>query len=99
MDYNVIIKPDAEKDINHAVEWYHDQNKNLVLPLLNEIENGIHKITDNPKHFQKRYHEIRIIFTEKFPYGIYYTLEESNIYVHAVLHNKQNPKNFSKRLK
>ena len=99
MDYSLIIKPEAEKDIDQAVEWYQDQDKNLISQLLNEFENGFNKILDNPKHFQKRYHEIRIIFTKKFPYGIYYTLEEGKIYVHAVLHNKQNPKNISKRLK
>ena len=52
MDYSLIIKPEAEKDIDQAVEWYQDQDKNLISQLLNEIENGFTKILDNPKHFQ-----------------------------------------------
>lgn len=99
MNYKLIIKPEAENDLDEAIEWYKEQNENLPSQLLNEVETGLNKIQKYPEHYQKRYKEIRITFTKKFPYGIYYTLENEIIFVHAILHNKQNPKSVSKRKK
>lgn len=97
MAYKLIIKSEAENDLNKAIEWYKEQNEKLPSQLLHEIEDGFNKIQNNPEHYQKRYKEIRIIFTKKFPYGIYYTLEKNTIFVHAVLHNKQHPQNVNIR--
>lgn len=97
MNYKLVIKSEAENDLDEAIKWYKEQSENLSLQLLNEIEETIYKIQKYPEHYQKRYKEIRIIFTRKFPYGIYYTLEEETIFIHAILHNKQNPKSISKR--
>lgn len=99
MEYNLIVKPKAQTDIRKAINWYKDENENLPVILLDKIEESLNKIRENPNHYQKRYHEIRIIFTKKFPYGIYYTLEEDNIYVHAFLHAKRNPSVAEKRIK
>lgn len=99
MEYNLIVKPKAEKDIRVAIDWYKEQIEILSAKLLNEIDESLVKIEKNPEHYQKRYNEIRIVFTKKFPYGIYYAIEENTIYVHAVLHTKQNPKTAEKRIK
>lgn len=99
MNYKLIIKPEAENDLYEAIEWYKEQNENLPSQLLNEVEIGLNNIQKYPEHYQKRYKEIRITFTKKFPYGIYYTLENEIIFVHAILHNKQNPKSVDKRKK
>lgn len=99
MDCKLILKPEAEKDIRKAMAWYNEQNKNLPDILLNIIDESLEKIKEFPEHYQKRYNDIRIVFTKKFPYGIYYTLEENTIFVHAVLHTKQNPTTAEKRIK
>lgn len=99
MEYSLIVKPKAQQDIKKAIEWYKEQSENLPKKLLNKIDESLEKIEKTPEHYQKRYNEIRIVFTKKFPYGIYYTLEENTIFVHAVLHTKQNPKTAEKRVK
>ena len=99
MEYNLIVKPKAENDIKKAIDWYKEQNENLPKKLLDKIDESLEKIQQNPEHYQKRYNEIRIVFTKKFSYGIYYTVEENTIYVHAILHTKQNPKTAEKRVK
>lgn len=99
MDYNLIIKPKAEEDIGETMEWYKEQNENLPEKFLIKIDESLEKIGSNPEHYQKRYGEIRIVFIKKFPYGIYYTAEENTIYIHAVLHTKQNPIIAEKRMR
>ncbi len=91
MAYKVIIKTLAEEEITQAVEWYFNKSVNLAKDLIQEIDDGLNSIKENPLNFQKRYKELRIIFIQRFPYGIYYTIEGNVIFVHAVLHNKQNP--------
>lgn len=91
MAYNLIVKTLAEKDITEAIEWLHQQSENLPKEFLNDIDISLEIIRENPEHFQKRYDHLRIAFTQKFMYGIYYTIEETTIFVHAVLHSKRNP--------
>ena len=91
MDYNLVLKTLAEQDLTQATEWYETQLENFLEDFIDDIDFGLESIKENPEHFQKRYGEIRVVFTRKFPYGIYYTIEESVIFIHAILHTKQNP--------
>ncbi len=91
MAYDLVIKTLAEKDISQAVEWYAKQSQQLLPKLVKSIDNSLESIRENPEHYQKRYEEVRIVFTQKYPYGIYYTVEENTVFVHAILHTKQNP--------
>ncbi len=91
MAYNLILKSVAEQDISKAVEWYAKQAPHLPEEFITAIDYSLNSIKENPKHFQKRYGEVRIVFTERFPYGIYYTIEDDTVFVHAILHTKRNP--------
>ncbi len=91
MGYNLIIKPGAELDITEALEWY-EENTELSPELLNEIDEVLIRIESDPNNFQKRYKEIRIVFTDRFRYGVHYTIEDKTVYVQAVLHTSRKPK-------
>lgn len=91
MGHSLIVKSLAEKDIRGIVEWYADQSEQLPKKFLLKLDAGFDAIIKNPKHFQRRYNEIRIHFLNKFPYGIYYTIEQNTVFVHAVLHTSRNP--------
>ena len=91
MGYNLIIKPGAELDIAEALEWY-EENTELSLELLNEIDEVLIRIASDPNNFQKRYKEITIVFTDRFRYGVHYTIEDQTVYVQAVLHTSRKPK-------
>lgn len=69
-----IIKPKAQHDIREAMEWYKEQSENLPEKLLSKIDESLEKIEKNPEIFQKRYKRIRIVFTKKFPYRIYFNI-------------------------
>ena len=92
MAHKVIIKPGAELDIFEALEWYEKEKEGLSLDFLERLDEELERISKNPEHFQKRYRDIKIVFTKRFPYGIHYTLENDILYVHAVLHMKREPR-------
>ena len=92
MAHKIIIKPGAELDILEALEWYGDEKEALSLDFLEKLDDELNRISQNPEHFQKRYRDVKIVFTRRFPYGIHYTLENDIVYVHAVTHMKRKPK-------
>ncbi|NGF55886.1 type II toxin-antitoxin system RelE/ParE family toxin [Parapedobacter sp. SGR-10] len=98
MIYRLIVKSLAENDIREILEWYINQSEYLPKKFLLELDSGFDTITKNPEYFQKRYNQIRVLFLNKFPYGLYYTIEEDIVFVHAVLHNKRNPLTGIKRV-
>ena len=89
--FELIIKTLAEDDIRDAVDWYSKISSELKQEFVDALEQKFKSLVENPVQYQKRYEEIRVIFTEKFPYGIYFTIESSTVYVHAILHTKRNP--------
>jgi|SRR5690606_24464118 toxin ParE1/3/4 len=91
MAYNLIVKSLAENDIRRIVEWYANQSEQLLSKFLSKLNTGFDSITKNPEHYQKRFNQIRIHFLSKFPYGIYYTIQQDTVFVHAVLHTKRDP--------
>lgn len=76
MEYKIIVKPEAEKELQKALNWYDDQKNGLGIELYIEISDIIDRIKENPNYFQKRYRNFRISFTKRFRYGIHYIVEE-----------------------
>jgi hypothetical protein len=89
MVFKIIVKPEAEKELLTALDWYETKKENLGTDLFFEFSNLIDAIKENLNLFQKRYKEFRIIFTKRFNYGIHYTLEGNTIFIHAILHTSQ----------
>lgn len=92
MGYKLVIKTLAEQDITEALEWYSIHATHLTTQFVEKIEDALKVLQRHPENYQRRYNEVRILFTENFPYGIYYTIEQDTIFIHAVLHTKRNPK-------
>jgi len=92
MAYNIIVKTEAYLDIDQAMTWYQEQKKGLEIELYHEIFDAIDYISEHPKLFQKKYKRFRIRYTDKFQYGIHYTIEKKTVFVHAVLHTAREPR-------
>jgi len=88
MDYSLIVKTLAELDIAEAFEWYTNISEHLPKELMADIDNSLESVKENPEHYQRRYGEVRIVFIIKFPYGIYYTIEENTVFVRCTAHQK-----------
>lgn len=85
-------------DIEAVVLWYEEQRIGLSYDFELCLEAGIDEVLRNPEAFQKRYRNIKIRFISRFPYGIHYITENTEIKVIGVFHTSRSPKNWSKRL-
>lgn len=95
--YSLIIKPLAELDATKAVNWYNNKKAGLGEEFLLVLDAVIHAIERNPKQYQIVYKNIRRVFIQRFPYGIFFVVEENVIYVLAIQHTSRNPKIWKNR--
>ena len=85
----LVLKTNAAIEIENVIAYYALKNKVLAKRIEKEIRFGFKAIVENPESFQCRYFEIRIFWLEKFPYGLYYILGDSEVYIIAFWHNKE----------
>jgi hypothetical protein len=67
MAHRLIIKSGAELEIAEILEWYEKEKEGLALEFLDQLDVELQRISEEPGHFQKRYREIKIVFTKRFP--------------------------------
>ncbi|PHR96254.1 MAG: plasmid stabilization system protein [Leeuwenhoekiella sp.] len=91
MEYKLIVKPEAEQDLVEALEWLYE-NSNVAPDFLQEVDESLQRILKNPYNFQKKYREIRVVYTKRFRYGIHYLIEDTTIFILAFLHTSRRPR-------
>jgi len=101
MSYSVKLLPIAYKDLQEAKKWYNDQREYLGEEFKKAVIAEIDYIKVYPEHYQRKYKELRQSLVSRFPYAIFYLLEESNkrIIIFGVLHTSRNPEIARKRIK
>lgn len=72
MSFSLIVKPEAEKDLHEAYDWYEEQQAGLGESFIQQVDQVFDQLLNNPKSFQKRYKEVRMNFTNQFPFGVHY---------------------------
>ncbi|MDE0154853.1 MAG: type II toxin-antitoxin system RelE/ParE family toxin [Gammaproteobacteria bacterium] len=93
-----IIEPQALSDIKEAAAWYETQCSGLGSEFVWEIDSAIKRVQDNPRFFPEVYRGVRRVLTKKFPYAIYYLLNEKEIRILAALHQSRSDITIASRL-
>ena len=78
-------------DLEIAFDWYENQFPGLGREFLDCIEEKIQKIQDFPKAYPIHHENFRRALVRKFPFSIFYTIEEQLIVLHAIFDNRQSP--------
>ncbi len=82
----------AKDDIEIAILWYEKQRNGLGLEFFERIRECEKLIMLQPKMYHKSYSIFRQCVLKRFPFSIYYTIENNkNIIVHSVFDNRQDP--------
>ncbi len=95
--YRLIIKLSAELDATDAANWYNEIRSGLGDEFVLALDVKVSAIQRNPNSFPIIYKNIRRALTERFPYGIFFIVEDEDIYVLAIQHTSRNPQNWRKR--
>jgi toxin ParE1/3/4 len=95
--YAIVIRPEAERDIQSTFAWYEEKRLGLGHDFLLQVDAGLQFIQRNPEIHPAQYKGVRNHIFKRFPYKMIYRIETSNILILAVLHGKRGPTVMTKR--
>jgi plasmid stabilization system protein ParE len=91
MSYSLIIRPEAELDIQDAFAWYETQSSRLGSEFVRAIDVSLSGIGRNPFAYPVIRKPIRRALIRRFPFGIFYVVDQDAIAIIACLHGKRDP--------
>ena len=88
---NLSFTTRAKFDVELAFSWYERQQKGLGFEFLNCIDDRTKSILKYPNMYRIYYSNFRRCLIKRFPFSIFYTIEDKSIIIHSVFNNKQDP--------
>src|ERR1041385_8192455 len=88
----------ARQDLIEGFHFYESQQAGLGAYFLSNLYSKIESLRIYGGIHQKAYKQFHRALADLFPFGIYYTVYENTVYVHAVLDCRRDPVLIRKRL-
>jgi len=83
----LVLRRAAKRDLAEARQWYEERRAGLGQEFLSCIETTLSVISSYPYGFPRTDPRVRRATVDRFPYGIFYSIDGETIRVLAVLHN------------
>ena len=96
---NFYFHKEAEEEFQNAVDYYKEIQEELGLDYTNEVYKTIERIIALPKAWPLLEDDIRRCLTNRFPYGIIYSIEPTGIFILSIMHLKRNPDYWKYKIK
>jgi len=96
--YAIEAERAVEADVEAAFNWYEGEEPGLGLEFLEELRAAYHRIVDHPLGYQDLRSGIRRALTRRFPYAVYFSIEEEAIVIVAVLSTARDPEEWQQRI-
>jgi plasmid stabilization system protein ParE len=89
--------PEANEDLQEARTWYENIRPGLGERFALAVEAAIEEIAEHPLQFPVVYRGRRRAGVRRFPYGIFFEVQENRIVVIACFHGRQDPSRWEVR--
>ena len=95
----IIVRPEAEAEVQQAFDWYEEQSKGLGLEFLRAMEACLSGVTRNPLAYTVvTVPNVRRTVVRRFPYALFYLVDDEAIVVIAVFNVKRSPIDWLRRV-
>lgn len=91
MSARVRVTPEAEADIQEAYVWYQQAGQDLGSQFLDAVKGTLSQVAGHPQAFGVVHGPIRRALLRRFPYGVFYILEEEDVVVLGCFHARRDP--------
>jgi len=91
------LREEAELDLSEAAIWYQQQQRGLGHEFLDEVFELSQSIKDHPFAYPVVHREVRRALTHRFPFGIFFRVEEEIIVIFAIMHASRDPSRWKER--
>ncbi|MGI8978658.1 MAG: type II toxin-antitoxin system RelE/ParE family toxin [Pirellulaceae bacterium] len=95
---SLVIRRVAERDLDEAAKWYESRRAGLGAEFLLSVETAIEGILAHPEATALVHKNLRRAYVHRFPYGVFYYVEETRIVIVGVIHSSRNPRIWKRRL-
>jgi plasmid stabilization system protein ParE len=89
--YRLVAEPAADRDVEAAFAWYENECAGLGFDFLAELRVAYDRILEGPLKYRDQRSGIRRALLRRFPYAVYFSLQEDVVVVLAVLHAHRDP--------
>ena len=89
--FPVRLRKKALADVSRIRTWYGKIDPVLEDRFVRALNDGLDRIEAHPFGYQVVYRNTRRVILDKFPYSIYFLIQDARVIVLAVIHHKQNP--------
>jgi len=98
MGADLIVAPEAERDIGEAYAWYEDRRPGLGEEFLNCVDACIHAVCRMPEMHARAHGDYRRALVRRFPYAVFYEYAGGRVTVYSVFHTSRDPDKWRQRL-
>jgi toxin ParE1/3/4 len=91
MTYTLQFLPEVEEDVFNGYVWYETKSRGLGEDFLRMFYASANEIPWHPLLYPKVYQDFRRRLIRRFPYAIYFTIENDQIIVFGFFHCARNP--------
>lgn len=99
MPLSLILTEKAEEDLDDAYYWYEERESGLGKEVIRCIDTKIANINRHPlQHSVVQNKYVRRALVDKFPFSIYFEIEEELITIFAILHQRRSPDYWKSRI-
>jgi toxin ParE1/3/4 len=95
--FKLVSEPRADLDIEAAFQWYEKERAGLGIEFLDELREVYAKIVDGPFQYSQLRSNIRRALLKRFPYAVFFSVENETIVALAVLHTARDPAEWQRR--
>ena len=96
--YTVYIRRVAERDVAEAQSWYENQRSGLAREFHAEFSTTLIRIAETPLVYPTIYRNVRRVVLHRFPYLVWYQVQNSLVTILACTHGKADPDKVTARL-
>ena len=97
MTLPVVWTPEANEDLLEARAWYDNIRPGLGDRFARAVEATVEALAEHPLQFPVAYRSRRRAGVRRFPYGIFFEVQDNRIVVIACFHGRRNPRRWQTR--
>jgi len=90
--------PEADTEFREAVEYYEACELGLGYDFSLEVFSRVQNILNSPTAWPVMEEDVRRCLVNRFPFGVLYSIESTEIFILAVMHLRRDPNYWKKRL-
>ena len=97
MKLTIRLRDEADQDLSTAASWYEEQHAGLGQEFLDEVLSTLRSVSEEPLRYPLVRRNTRRALIKRFPFGVYFRVQEAHIVVVAVMHGSRHPGRWQSR--